>query len=343
MTTSQHTPDPRTLALAWLWSRPPSEAAGDPVDLETLDQWRQGLLSPTRSAEVKSQLASDPRLMRMLEELVATDDLLNQWSAEEKATERGADVWTFLRARAEDIWVLLRTRVGEALSRLRDTRLDGGLISMMASSTRWTAPSTFSRLAGGLVVVTASLVLVVVLVPTFTKSTLDRRLDNVYAALHAPSEELTLPWGPRIAMRGARRTERDTAAAASQRLAKRAFQAGMVERMAQLSDRYPGSKLKPGDRLDSELPTCDPGGRACRQQVELAHTTGSWALAVYLQCQGTPAADQSKALDLLPQLNAAWRELAAGHPLGDQANAIAADQYPCGAVERLLRTWGRLL
>ena len=115
----------------------------------------------------------------------------------------------------------------------------------------------------------------------------------------------------------------------------------MVSGMEQLNARYPTPDLNPGNRLRGGLPECAAGDEACRHLVELAHATGSWALAVYLQCRGSPTAGQPRALDLLPELRKAWRELPADHPLADEVSAIAADENPCGAVERMLRTWGR--
>ena len=177
--------------------------------------------------------------------------------------------------------------------------------------------------------------------PYVTEPDLDKQLDGIYAALDAPPEDLTLPWGPRIAMRGAPRIDPDAEADESRRFAKGAFQAGMVEGMEQLRTRYPALNLNPGDRFHAEIPTCATGVEACRQLVELARTTGSWALAVFLQCWGPPAPDQSTALELLPELHKAWSELPVGHTLGDEVKTIVAAENPCGAVERMLRTWGR--
>lgn len=303
----QDTQDPRALALAWLWSRPLSPEAGEGVDLETLDQWRQGLLSPARSDQVKRQLANDPRLMRMLEELVAADDLLQQWGAEEQAAKQESDAWTRLLRFA-----------GDTLSRLFEPR--------------W---------VGGLVAATAALLLVFILGPFLTEPDLNQKLEDVYAALDAPLEDLTPPWGPRIAMRDGPRTDPDAKLTESGRQAKRAFQAGMVEGMEQLRARYPALNLNPGDRLRGGLPECPVGDVACQRSVALARATGSWALAVYLQCRGSPSPDQPRAIDLLAELQTAWSGLPDGHPLGDQVNTIVADQNPCKTVERLLRAWGR--
>ena len=168
MAASPDTQDRCALALAWLWSRPPSPEAGDAVDLETLDQWRQGLLTPERSNQVKRQLANDPRLMRMLEELVAADDLVQQWGAEEQAATQEPGAWTRLLRFAREVL--------------------SGLLE--------------PRLAGGLVAVAASLLLVVMLVPLVMAPDLAGELDDIFAALDAPPEDLSLPWGPKIAMRG---------------------------------------------------------------------------------------------------------------------------------------------
>jgi anti-sigma factor RsiW len=136
------TPDPRALAIAWWCSRSSILDGDGAVDLETLDQWRQGRLSPQRAADVKRQLGDDPRLMRMLEELIAADDVLQRWEAEAQTP-----------AQPFSAWPPLRQVVDQVRSRLRDPI--------------W---------AGGLVVATASLVLVALL-PILIPLNVDRRLD----------------------------------------------------------------------------------------------------------------------------------------------------------------------
>jgi len=308
MATSPDAQDPRALAMAWFWSRPSSADVGDAVDLETLDQWRQGLLSPERSGQVKRQLADDPRVMRMLEELMAADDLVQHWAAEEEEAV----------APRPSLWARSRELAAEALSRLLEPR--------------W---------AGGLVAATASVLFVAMLLPRLITPDLERGLNGLYAELDAPPEDLTLPWGPKIAMRGGPGADADAKLPERRRLAKRAFQAGMVDGMERLSARYPKVDLNVDGRLRAERPDCAAGDRGCRELVDLAHATGGWALAAYVQCRASPAVDQPQALELLPALQKAWRKLPGGHLLGADVDAIVADQNPCEAVRLLLRAWGR--
>ena len=69
--------DRHILGLGWWWARSALSDCDEPVDLETIDAWRKGLLSAKHRREVKRQLANDPRLMRQLEELIAADELVH--------------------------------------------------------------------------------------------------------------------------------------------------------------------------------------------------------------------------------------------------------------------------
>lgn len=307
MPVSPDTPEPRTLALAWLWSRPSSPTADDPVDLATLDQWRQGRLSSRRFAQVKRQIANDPRLMRLLEELVAADDLLRPLAAEARAPQQPFSTW-----------VALRQLAGSTLSHWREPIWMGGLIA-----------------------VAASLFVAALLLPVATTPDFGQQLKGIYAELDVPEKELTLPWGPKIAMRGGSQPERDPEAEASWQMARQAFQAGMVEGIKHLKARFPGVTFDFADQLHRSPPQCAQGDEACRQGVDLAGMTGMWALAVHLQCLGSPGPDLPKTLGLLPQLQSIWIDQSPGHPLGEVVQAVSPDLSACTAVGGMMRAWGR--
>jgi hypothetical protein len=159
--------------------------------------------------------------------------------------------------------------------------------------------------------------------------------------LDAPEQGLQLPFGPKIAIRGGTQAEPESLTAESQRLAQQAFQVGMRDRIEQLRARAPQFDPDPADHLNRDLPDSAVADRNCERMVGLARVTGRWALATYLQCTGLPAADQPQALDLLPDLQTAWRDSVAEHPRADALQSIAAQQDPCLGVQSLLRTWGR--
>lgn len=302
--------DIHATALAWLWSRSPSPtaAAGEPVDLETLDQWRQGVLSADRSAQVKRQVADDPRLMQMLEELVAADNLVEQWATEERRSASAPSLWSRLGRFASD-----------QLSRLREPV--------------W---------AGGLAVAVASTVFVVVMLPIAKGPSLDSQLDSLYASLEVAGDDEVLPWGPRIALRGG--SSRPTIGVehpTPEALSKQAFQVGVIEGIDQLSGRYPGLDFAAAQHLPSDRPDCGVGDKACRRQVELAQATGRWALAAHLQCREAAASEPLVALSLLPELQTAWTEVSPEHPLGTAIQALPVGETGCAAIRAFLRYWGR--
>lgn len=301
--------DIHATALAWLWSRSPSPtaAAGEPVDLETLDQWRQGLLSADRSAQVKRQVADDPRLMRMLEDLVAADELVEQWTAEEKRHASGPGLWSRLGRIARDL-----------LSRLREPF--------------W---------AGGLIVAAASTVFVAILVPIAQGPSLERQLDGLYASLEVTGDHDVLPWGPRIALRGSSRPPIGVDPPTPEALSKQAFQVGVVKGIKDLSGRYPAIDADAAEHLPRDLPNCAEGDEMCRRQVELAQATGRWALAAHLQCREAAAAEPLVALPLLPELQTAWTEVSPEHPLGTAMQALPIGETGCAAIRAFLRHWGR--
>lgn len=306
MAIPRHTPDAREMALAWLWSRPQAPDTDASIDLETLDRWRQGRLNAARAAQVKRQLANDPRLMRMLEELVAADELLGDWTAPD-APKGSPSVWTQMRQVS-----------GKALSRLLEPLWVGGLIA-----------------------VAASVLLAVILLPATKGPDFNGTLDELYAALELPPDAEVLPWGPRIALRGSVEAPTTAESATPEVLAKQAFQAGVSEGIEQLGARYPELEVRAAEQLARDLPDCVAGDSLCRRQLELARVTGRWALAAHLQCRATDSAASPDAFATLDPLQTAWLELSPDHPLGSAVQAVSTAPDTCMAIRQLLRTWGR--
>jgi hypothetical protein len=245
--------------------------------------------------------------MRMLEELVTANDLLRPRGAEAGAPQRPFSAWAALRQLA-----------GYTLSRWHDPK--------------W---------AGGLIVVAASLLVAALLLPISTTPDFGQQLKSVYAELDVPAEELTLPWGPKIAMRGGVQPQLDAEAEASWQMARHAFQAGLIQGIEHLKARFPGVTTEFADRLHRDLPQCVEGDEACQQGVNLARMTGNWAFAMYLQCRGSPGPDLPRALSLLPQLQSAWIDRLPGHPLSKEVQTITPDQSACTAVGSMIRAWVR--
>lgn len=307
MTAPQDTIDNRAVALAWLWSGTPSSVTDDPVDLETLDQWRQGSLGAERSAQIKRQLADDPRLMQMLEDLVAADELMEQWTAEDARLASSAGLWSQLRQIARDL-----------LSSLRE-------------------PSW----AGGVVVAAAATVFVAILLTVARGPSLDAKLDGLYASLEMSGGEGMLPWGPRIALRGSPRVPIGPGPATPEEMARQAFQVGVIDGIEALRDRYPGLDFSAAEHLPRNLPACVGGDEGCQRQAELARTTGRWALVAHLQCRDAEASEPLGALTLLPALQTAWAEFSADDPLASAVQALSVDEAGCPAIREFLRSWGR--
>lgn len=306
MAASKYHPDSRELALAWLWSRPQPPDTDESVDLETLDQWRQGRLGAARAAQVKRQLANDPRLMHMLEDLIAADELLREWDAEQSASQ------------SRSLLTQIRQLIGSALSRLREPL--------------W---------AGGLVAVAASVLLAVILLPVAKGPDFGGQLEGLYASIEVPDDGQVLPWGPRIALRGSAQTPATAESSTPEALAKQAFQTGVSEGLEQLAARFPGLELSAAEQLAQALPDCVAGDARCQRQLELARVTGHWALAAHLQCRATETSASAEAFATLEALQTTWRELSPEHPLGVAVQAVSADQDTCMAIRQLLRAWGR--
>jgi hypothetical protein len=315
MTASTETSDPRELALTWLWSQPPDVPGGPLVDLRALDQWRQGLLEPERAAQVKRLLADDPRAMQMLVELVAADRDLQEWESCRHDQISRRHPWVPVRQILERLGQL----VDAALPRLADPA--------------W---------ARGLVAAAISVLLVVLLIPLLTEPDLSRQLDRAYAELEIPPEKIALPWGPKIAMRGGDQRGPAVQDDGPGQLARQSFQAGVADGVEQIQLRDPGFELSSSHSLQSARPDCAEGDARCQQWDDLSYATGRWALAAYLECRGSSAAEQDNTLrDLLPRLQRAWRETPAEHPLGTDVQNVRLDQQPCSAVNGMLRAWGR--
>jgi hypothetical protein len=307
MGTSQNRLDPRELALAWLWSQPQTLTTDETVDLATLDLWRQGRLSGERSALVKRQLARDPRLMRMLEDLVGADELLQQWAAEEIPAKPSFRWWPWIHGPLRSL-----------LSRLLDPL--------------W---------AGGLIAAAASVLAVVILLPVAQGPDLGGQFEELYASLEIPADGQVLPWGPRIALRGRAQPPSTVETAPPESLAKQAFQTGISEGLDELAARVPGLEVSAARQLARKLPECVAADKGCQQQLELARGTGRWALAAHLQCRAPEASISPEASTTLAALQSAWLELSPEHPLGSALLALSNADDQCAAIRQLLRTWGR--
>ncbi|QPB72195.1 hypothetical protein D5125_17290 [Magnetovirga frankeli] len=158
----------RELGIAWLLSRERPSDQAPTIDLETLDQFRTGLLDENRSREVRKQVANDPRLLQMLEELIAADELVAQLDTQ------GANAPKALTA-VQSWW----EKASEAL-------------------TNFLSPSW----SGGLAAAATLVILVVMLAPMMQSPSLDSQLDDYYADLKSTASDVHWPWRPRIILRG---------------------------------------------------------------------------------------------------------------------------------------------
>jgi hypothetical protein len=294
------------LGLGWLWSRDSSKGLDDAVDLKTIDAWRKGLLSPGRREEVKRQLANDPRLMRQLEELIAADELIRELDTSEKAYEKNQSLIGSVRKRALEIVEHLKQPA-------------------------W---------VGGLSASAAAIVLLVLIIPVTTTQGPYARLNEVYAGLNKPPESLQVPWTPKIVIRGDTTRPDDTPGTKLNDLLALAFQSGMAEGMRRIETRFPDVTLNPGGYVNPAGPECFEGINECEQLTELAKTSGSWAVAAFLECQDQPHNNATQALSLLGSLQQAWRD-SVENELSSDILAITVDGNICLAAKSLLRDWGR--
>lgn len=295
------------LGLGWLWSRPASPDSGAPVDLETIDSWRRGLLGAKRRKEVKRQLANDPRLMRQLEELVAADELLREFDASSQAHES-----------KHNLLHAVRKLVGETLAVLKRPALVGGLAASAVA-----------------------VLLLVIVLPYQTSPNFGAQLDAFYANLDEPSEQIQVPWTPKIVIRSGTVEPEDTGEAKLNELLGQAFQSGMAEGIRRIESRFPDVRLNLGGYIRLDEPACHLDIGQCERQVELAKASGGWAVAAFLECQNPPDNKSLEALALLPNLQHAWRDLSPENTLSKDIQAIATDSDPCQAAEELLLNWGR--
>lgn len=314
MAASFENPDSRALALAWLL-RPSSDGNddSDALDLETLDQWRQGALPAHRAAAVKRQLSHDPRMMRMLEELMTADDLLEDWEPEESAAAVGQ-----------------ATGIGVKLKRLSITVRD----TLNQFDLRWGG--------AGLAVAAAGVIAVAILIPVFPEADFDQQLEGMLAAVEEPPDQI-LTWGPRIAIRGSGSTESATRYDSLQQLTKRAFANGIADGVGQLRARYPGwAALYSFETIDLSA-NCGQDDALCAKTIDLARISGTWAFVAYLQCRTPPQiqAQVPQAFAMLPSLTADWVRLDDSNPMAQQLKDLAANENPCFALDSFLKRWGR--
>ena len=216
------------LAVSWLWTRNDSADLASPVDLETLDQWRQGKLVGSRAAEVKRQLARDPRLMRMLEELIAAEEYLNEF--ERKGIENARP---------------------SVLKKLKDW------------ITNLLEPLRNPAWSGGLAATAAALILVVILLPQNLGPDLGRELNDIYASIDEPADGLQVPWTPKLAVRGGQASQESQETADFEKILELSFQSGMVDAFNKLETRFPEIDLNPGGYIKSSTVSCSGAVPCC--------------------------------------------------------------------------------
>ena len=299
--------DPAALALAWLSSRTQSFSAATPVDLETIDQWRQGLLSEERSSVVKRQLAEDPRLMRMLEELLAADQLVENWDISEEVNPPSIErLRHFSKSVRDFLSILLKP---------------GPLVGFATAS--------------------AALIVAVLLVPIKTTDSLEREIDDLFATVEVPTGGFVVPWRPRISIRGASDGAADGNLSQLEQLAKQAFQAGMVQGIHKLASGSSVADLNPDGRLAVELAACENESSTCEEVLALSQLTGTWAIAAFLECENPTDGPMSDPFDLLPSLQDSWGSMGSQISLSNNVQLIGTAEEPCVELEEMLRVWGR--
>lgn len=242
---------------------------GRAPEFHEIEDWQEGRLSETRSAEVMSYIANDPEYFQMWSDICEA----HSYAIEEQN---------------EAIWQSNAEASSATLADTPGTRVDG---SRVDGNTGWLAKLrdsfTMPQLAGAMAAVLGALIIIPLFTPDsglsvdgYYEHSLERYLESGAAMqLQAPSAKATKGLAEVLGDAAVQQPDRYNARFGLKRVAS--------EMLAKQSPQDEDAWQAWLETLPSELLDCSsqPDSEACVQNADTFQAAGSWTLLTHAQCQ----------------------------------------------------------